>query len=176
MRGDVGNQALVCVDGIHFKINEPSPFNSGWNSHKLGGSSLAYELVTSIATGDIVAYNGPFPAGTWNDIKIFRNKTKLRLGNGEKVLGDLGYKGDTRTITKLDARDLLHSYGMGCARDRHETINRRLRTWAALKQTFRHSRHKHHMIFRAVVVLEQIKMQNGSPAFQIFNYIDPVTF
>jgi hypothetical protein len=45
----------VCVDhGIHIKIYEPSPFCKDWNSHKLGGSAVAYELVTCIATGDIV--------------------------------------------------------------------------------------------------------------------------
>ncbi len=79
-----GNRATVCVeDGIHFTIFEPSPwaFCKDWTSHKLGGAALLYELLTCIATGDIVAYNnGPFPAaGKWNDIKIFRNKTKWQL-------------------------------------------------------------------------------------------------
>lgn len=114
------------MDGIHFKINEPSPFSSIWNLHKLGGAALAYELVTNILTGDIVGYNGPFLAGQWNDIKIFQNSTRKRLGPGEKVLGDLGYIGDRKVLTKKDARDNLHSYGMGCAHNRHETINRQL--------------------------------------------------
>jgi hypothetical protein len=174
LRGDIGNRALVCVDGIHIKIYEPSPFCKDWNSHKLGGSAVAYELVTCIATGDIVAYNGPFPAGKWNDIKIFRNKTKLKLGPYEKVLGDLGYKGDIKVLTKLDAHDRQHSYAMGCARDRHETINRRIRTWGALNKPFRHSRHDHHLFFRSAIVMEQIKFENGSPPFQVRNYIDPV--
>ena len=88
-------------------------------------------------TGDIVAFNGPFPAGEWPDLKIFRNKTRQRLTPGEKVLGDLGYQGDRRIVTKTDARNALHSYGMGCARDRHETINRRLSTWGCLKHSYR---------------------------------------
>jgi hypothetical protein len=98
----------VCVDGIHFKIFEPSPFSKDWNSHKLGGAALSYELVTCIATGgDIVAYNGPFPARKWNDIKIFRNKTKWQLKEAEWALGDhqLGYRRDRKILTKLDARD-----------------------------------------------------------------------
>ena len=70
MKKDVGNWALVCVDGVHFKVDEPSPFNEKWNSHKLGGAGVAYELVTCIATGEIVSFNGPFPAG-WNDLSIF---------------------------------------------------------------------------------------------------------
>ncbi len=101
----------MCVDGIHFKIFEPSPFSKDWNSHKLGGAALSYELVTCIATGDIVGYNGPFPAGKWNDIKIFvRNKTKWQLKEAEWwALGDLGYRGDRKILTKLDAQDRQHS-------------------------------------------------------------------
>ena len=172
--GDIGNRCLVCVDGMHFKIDEPRPFSSRWNSHKLGGSALAYELVSNIMTGDIVAFNGPFPAGEWPDLKIFRNKTRQRLTPGEKVLGDLGYQGDRRIVTKTDARNALHSYGMGCARDRHETINRRLRTWGCLKHSYRHDRHTHNYVFRSVVVLEQLKMNLGYKPFQINNYIDPI--
>ncbi len=150
-----GNRATVCVDGIHFKIFKPSPFCKDWNSHKLGGAALSYELVlTCIAAGDIVAYNGPFPDGKWNDIKIFRNKTKWQLKEAEWPLGDLGYtRGrDRKTILteKVDARDRQHSYAMGCARDRHETVNRQLRQWAALNGAYRHDRWKHHdPVFRA---------------------------
>jgi hypothetical protein len=173
-RKDIGNRALVCVDGIHFKIPEPSPFSKDWKSHKLGGSALAYELVTCIMTGDIVGFNGPFPAGKWPDINIFRNKTKIMLGEMEMALGDLGYRGDAKILTKYDARDRQHSYAMGCARDRHETINQRLRTWRVLKNDYRHNRHDHHYFFRAGCVLEQIKFENGSPPFQVHNYVDPV--
>ena len=62
---------------------------------------MAYELVSNIMTGDIVAFNGPFPAGEWPDLKIFRNKTRQRLTPGEKVLGDLGYQGDQRKMVKM---------------------------------------------------------------------------
>ena len=123
-------------------------------------------------TGDSVGFNGPFPAGKWPDINIFRNGTKKMLSPGEKVLGDLGYR-DNRVITKLDAISLQHSYAMGCARDRHETVNARLRNWGALKLTFRHNRHDHHIYFRSAAVIEQIKFENGNPLFQINSYIDP---
>ena len=94
------------------------------------------------------------------------------LSPGEKVLGDLGYR-DNRVITKLDAISLQHSYAMGCARDRHETVNSRLRNCGALKLTFRHNRHDHHIYFRSAAVIEQIKFENGNPLFQINSYIDP---
>ena len=168
MRGDIENVALAYVDGIHFKVPEHSPMDLSWNSHKLGGSAVAYEVATNIMTGDIVGYNGPFPAGKWPDINIFRNGTKKMLARGEKVLGDLGYR-DNRVITKLDAISLQHSYAMGCARDRHETVNARIKTWGALRLPFRHNRHDHHFFFHSAIVIEQIKFQNGAPLFQIIN-------
>ena len=157
-------------------MNEPRPFNPDWKSHKLGGSGVAYEVATCIQTGDIVAFNGPFPAGKWPDINIFRNRLKLSLLSWEKVLADLGYRGDTKVITKLNATSTQQSYAMGCARDRHETVNRRIKTWGALKLPFRHDRHDHHLFFRSAVVIEQIKMENGNPPFQVSDYIDPIRF
>ena len=50
-----------------------------------------------------MGFNGPFPAGEWSDIKIFRNQTRKHLGPGEKVLADLGYQGDEKVITKVDS-------------------------------------------------------------------------
>ena len=89
---DIGNRVLVCIDDVHIKVTEPSAFNKAWNSHKLKGAAVAYEIATCIMTGDIVAFNRPFPARKWPGINIFRNKTKTYLLPGEKVLGDLSYK------------------------------------------------------------------------------------
>ena len=121
-----------------------------------------------------MGFNGPFPAGEWSDIKIFRNQTRKHLGPGEKVLVDLGYQGDEKVITKVDSCNALHSYRMGCAQDRHETINHRLRTWSALKQSFRHSHHKDNYVFQSVAVMEQVKISLGEKPFRVVNYSDPV--
>ena len=106
----------------------------------------------------------------------FQKQDKKNLVRGEKVLGDLGYRGDTKIITELNATSKKHKYAMDCARARHETVNRRLKTWGALKKHFRHSRHDHHLFFRSAVVIEQIKTENGNPPFQVTNYIDPIRF
>ena len=76
------------------------------------------------------------------------------------MLGDLGYRGDTKVITKLDSKSKQHSYAMGCARDCHETVNYRMKTWTALKAFYRHDRHDHHYFFQSVAVIEQIKFNN----------------
>ena len=56
---------------------------------------------------------------------------------------------------------------MSNARARHETINRRLKTWGILKQVFRSKLAKHHIAFRSVLVLEEIAIENGHPPFQV---------
>jgi hypothetical protein len=69
---------------------EPSPFWSGWKSHKSGGPGVRYEVAVCIQTGHIVWIHGPFPAGSWNDLKIFQMKMKALLKPGERVEADGG--------------------------------------------------------------------------------------
>ena len=57
-------------------IAEPVPFSKDWYSHKFKCAGLRYELVTCIATGDIVSFTGPFPCGTTgNPTKCFQLQT-----------------------------------------------------------------------------------------------------
>ncbi|KAG7344571.1 DDE superfamily endonuclease [Nitzschia inconspicua] len=176
IKSEGGNRAFVSIDGVHFGIQEPSPFDPSYKSHKLEGAAVAYELVVSIATGYIVGYNGPFPAGKWPDLNIFRNKTKRKLLRFEHAIADRGYRGDPKILTPYEANNRQHANAMSVIRARHETINRRLRTWNALANNYRHRRHDHHFFFRASIVLEQIKIENGNPPFQIYTYTDPFRF
>lgn len=72
--GDTGERALITVDGTDCPIQEPFPWRDGVNckffSHKFNGAGLKYEIGVSIKSGDIVWYNGPFPAGM-NDLQVF---------------------------------------------------------------------------------------------------------
>ena len=83
----------MTVDGTDFQIQEPSPFESRWYSHKFKGPGLRYEVAVSILGGDIVHTNGPFPCGTWLDISIFRSMLMDKLLPGEFVEADKGYRG-----------------------------------------------------------------------------------
>jgi DDE superfamily endonuclease len=172
--GDTGERCLVTIDGIDFMIPEPTPFSKAWWSHKFNGPGLRCEIAVCIKTGWIVAYNGPFACGSWPDLKIFRSRLKQWLLRGEKVVADRGYRGDSRVCHPDNANDRQHSIAMFTARSRHETVNGRLKFWNCLKQVFRHSRDKHHLVFRAVLVIEQIKIQNGQPPFQVTDYLDPI--
>ena len=126
-----------------------------------------------IKTGWIVAYHGPFPCGTWPDLKIFRSLLKPCLRLGERVVADRGYQGDHR-ICHPDSESEEQRRKMSVARARHETVNGRLKNWHSLTECFRHSKEKHHMVLRAVLVVEQIKIMTGKVPFQVDEVVDPM--
>jgi len=172
--GATGQHCLISVDGVDFEIPEPTPWSSIWWSHKFNGPGLRYELAICIATGWIVAYNGPFECGSWPDLRIFRSRLKRLLGRSEKVVADRGYRGDPRVIIPDNARDEAHLEEMNVARARHETVNGRLKTWKIMNTRIRFAKEKHHLVFRAVAVIEQIKIMNGRPPFQCDIVVDPI--
>jgi len=96
------------------------------------------------------------------------------LRKWEKAIADRGCRGDTRVMTPNNARDQAHEEEMNTARARHETVNGRLKNWKSMSTRFRHNKNKHHLVFRAVAVIEQIKIMNGRPPFQCDVVVDPV--
>ena len=95
---DKGNDCILTVDGVHCLINEPRPFVTSlskvWYTKKHNTAGLAYEVAVSILGGDICWVNGPFPAGSYNDWKIFNEfGLKSNLEPGERVETDDGYLG-----------------------------------------------------------------------------------
>ena len=163
--------AKVNVDGTDFRICNKKPFCKEWYSHKFNGPALRYEVASCIQTGDIVWINGPFKAGKYSDITIFRDKLKFKLKEAnEKAEADDGYRGEKETIrlpkdfvSKSDYRAKKKS------RTRHETINGRFKQFSCLSMTYRHSVDKHGIIFRAVACIVQISFECGEKPFQV-NY------
>ena len=85
-----GKSCRVTVDGMDFKIWDPTPFSSKWWSHKFDGPVVKYKVTVSIFGGDIVWVNGLIKGGE-SDITIFWNDLKNTLSQGEKVEIDKGY-------------------------------------------------------------------------------------
>ena len=79
-----GSECLLTVDGTDFQINEPTPFDPVWYSHKFHGAALRYEFGVSIQTGWLCWIAGPFPAGDFPDIEIFTLGLMNELEEGEK--------------------------------------------------------------------------------------------
>ena len=97
-----GSECLLTIDGTDFQINEPSPFDPMWYSHKFNGAALRYEVGICIQTGWICWLAGPFPAGDFPDVEIFRLGLAEQLREGEKVECDEGYSGDLPVRPKSD--------------------------------------------------------------------------
>lgn len=150
---------MVTVDGAHFAINEPKPFDERWYSHKYKGAGLSYELAVCIQTGHIVWINGPFPA-SWHDLDIFHNDLRWQLEEWEMVEADNGYSGDS---TKCKPRFELGVSRMqyrskSDARAAGECINGRFKNFGCLNQVWRHTLSFHSMAFRACAVITELSL------------------
>ena len=59
-------------------------------------------------------------------------------------------------------------------RSRHKIVNKHFKQWAILNQIYRHNLDDHAYVFRAIVILAQLSMENGEPLFlsiiKILNY------
>ncbi len=66
----------MTIDGTDFRIRQKGVAKKGnaFGPHKYAGkSALRYELGIDILKGNLVWVEGPYPAGTWPDVKIFLN-------------------------------------------------------------------------------------------------------
>ena len=157
------------MDGTDFRINRPVQKARGWYSHKTNSSGTRYQIAVSIPTGLIVHIDGPYPAGHWPDIKIYRRLLKYLLLPGEMVLADLGYRGDSTIITPDDVIEPDMLQLMSNARARHEGINGMFKMFRILRDIYRHDRSKHESIFKCVAVLVQLRLKRGEGTYDITN-------
>jgi hypothetical protein len=165
--GDNGSRCLVSVDGTDFAIFEPIPFDPKWYSHKINGAGLRYEIAICIQTGEPVWINGPFPCGSWPDLRIARNALVDALDAGEYYLADGGYRdGNQYSVTPTG----LHNFDdrqKAVVRARHESLNKRYKDWGALGRLYRHDRVSHSKVFRAIANIVQVTIMNGEPLFEV---------
>ena len=165
---DIGRACKISVDGTDFRIyNQRHP--RAWYSHKFRGPGVRYEVGICIQTGWIVWIVGPFRCGSFPDITIFRvgGLRDRLLQAGERAEADKGYRGEPLTID-LPNDGMAHMYGRKkLVRARHETCNLRFKHWGCMNSKFRHSVAFHGDCFRAIVVMVQLSIENGSPLFQV---------
>ena len=134
MMADPGQRCKITVDGTDFRIQEPSPFDPKWYSHKFRGPGLRYEIGVCIKTGWIVWVNGPFPAGAWPDREIARSGINRHLENNECYVGDGGYYDGGQWAEMPTGHNNAEQKMYALARARHETVNSRFKMlWVPVK-------------------------------------------
>ena len=159
----------MTVDGIDFKINEPTPFSSRWFSHKHNHAGVRYEIAVCIQTGWIVHYNGPFAAGIWPDAAITKMGLTDMVNEDEKLLADGGYSGEefSAWMETPNGRNDADQRMKQVARSRHEAINGWLVKFDCLFDEYHHSLDKHGLVFGAVANLVQLKIMKNGPPFMV---------
>ena len=161
----------MSVDGTDCPVFEPYPFSSKMYSHKVNGPAVKYEVGVCLKTGHIVWINGPF-VGSTNDGTIFRNGLSPILCIDEAVEVDRGYSGDDKMKVPNMGMTSKQRKMKSNARAQHEAVNGRLKNWNSLGHRFRHNLQKHHIVFRSILVLEQIKLNHGKKMFTVDGYND----
>jgi DDE superfamily endonuclease len=164
---DNGSTCKITVDGTDCPVQEPSEFSGRWYSHKFKAAGLRYELGVCIQTGWIVWVNGPYPCGSFPDIRIARDWLYSKLPRGEKYIADSGYKdGGEHSITPSGINNQFEKMA-AAARARHENINGRIKVFKILSTPFRNERGKHWWCFHSIVNMLQLEMQNTRPVRQV---------
>ena len=82
---DEGNDCMTSLDGADCRTVESG---RKFYSHKYKKLAFRYEVALCIKTGQIVWINGPYEAGSWPDINIFRDSLLSHLEENERVEAD----------------------------------------------------------------------------------------
>ncbi len=168
----MGNDCLMSIDGTDFRILQTGAAILGntFASHKYTfKSALRYEIGVSILGGDLIWIQGPYPAGAFNNVKIFNKVLCHFLQTGECVEANNGYMGAADKIKCPDnpcnpvANKEKRSRVCSC----HETINGCFKTWGILSEVYHHNITRHGEVFWVVAIIMQPAIENGSPLFQV---------
>ena len=136
---------MISIDSTDFAINEPTPFDKSWYSHKFQGPSLKYEIGISIKVPKLVWATGPWPCGPYSDLRIFRETLETQLLVDKFFIADSGYS-DERCI-QPPGQDHYQYRLMSLIRASYETCNKCLKQFGVLKQKFRNDLPLHHYCF-----------------------------
>ena len=166
---------IVMVDGTDFQIWEPKhptlPVNKQYCLHKFKHGTLYYGIALSLSvhTGKCVLISNPYPGGVHN-MTIFREGLKQKIAPGKLVIVNQGYKSQKSDKQMMSMPNSLDSKAVAKfksrARCRQESYNGRLKNFAILSKTYRHSLEKHKYVLQAIAVMLQVQMDNGACLFE----------
>jgi hypothetical protein len=163
----------MSIDGTDFRILQKGAAAKGnafaFFKYK-GKSALRYEVGLDILEGNLIWIQGPYPAGKYNDITIFRDSLLHHLEPCERVVADKGYVGEAPRFVKCPNSKALrkeHRRMTRAVSARHETINARFKFWGILKQVYRHDIHRHGDVVGALGVIVQLSVEHGERLYTV---------
>lgn len=123
--------------------------------------------------GHLIWANGPFPAGRFSYLKIFKHKLIRLILNKESVIGDGGYI-HQRCVTPHSVRD--HDLDiLSRISASNENVNERLKNFNTIQNIFSHSVSLPGYVFHAIIQLKEILMDTTDPLSTIY-YINIATY
>jgi hypothetical protein len=153
---------VLSVDGVHFWTEEPNhpelPKDLSYFSYKNHCAGFNYEVGIALHESKCVWFNGPYPSGKYNDIKILAEKgLKQKLkGKKKKCITDHGYQSYPKVVSTMNSHNTgpVHRFKIR-ARQRHEKWNGKVKECECLSSTFCHSKEQLQACFEAVAVIVQ---------------------
>ncbi|KAL7527041.1 hypothetical protein ACHAXR_001767, partial [Thalassiosira sp. AJA248-18] len=188
---------LLSVDGVNFTMNEPRVHReqvpsqnlavvpttiklgpgSHWYDHKSHSAGVSYEIGVDVRRPRICWINGPKPASVSESVTFNGGKKKdkqkdpnclaNKIPEGKRVLADSALKGSKKASTRMPGNSLATKQFKARAQARHETLYKKFKDFAILRQRFRHGFHQHKVVLDAVAVVVQYDMENGHPLFDV---------
>jgi DDE superfamily endonuclease len=182
--GDPNKSAFIgTVDDIdcviwekraHHTMNIDKSFFTQKHNH----AGLKYELIMHLTKPQCMSIVGPMKAAT-HDMEVFRvkSKGKLKIMPGKMLIADSIFKAGKKPEhqdevgmfalpSSADPEELRRFKSR--ARARHESFNGRLKYFSFLRDGYRGiDIDKHGSAFKAICVIVQYQMDNGSPIFSV---------
>jgi hypothetical protein len=184
---DAGHTEIFAVtaDGVDFplwEIQHPEfPYDTKSMSHKFRSCGAKYIIALSVQRSKCVLIAGPYKGGK-PDLDIFKDSGLMKKlqDSGKVCIADRGYRSKIASEREVfaypDFMDCSAEMDAGeqglynfksRARCRQETYNRRLKHFMCLSSTFKNGFAKHGIALRAVAVMVQYQMDNGSPLYAV---------
>jgi hypothetical protein len=108
---------------------------------------------------DLVWIQGPYPAGAFNNVKIFKKVFWHFLEPGKCVKADNQPRRSSAQISPATPSPMR-----GCS---PASVLVTFTTWGILSQVYRHNIACHGKVFRAIAIITQLAIKNGRLLFPV---------
>jgi hypothetical protein len=127
--------------------------------HKSNGCAYRYMIAVSVYWLKILGIYGPYP-GSYSEIKIFQEHIKTKIKQGKYAVANKGNKDSSIIMLALPipVDNWDNKKFKACVLARHEMVNRQIKLYNSMADTWKHGMDKHVIAIRAVAATA---IQNG---------------